>query len=158
MHKGLLLCVSFSFQSDSFYLIYLESLKEALGSGEGIGTDSYWMLQLEFCAMAPCSGRFAHIILRKSHHSLMKWVSYYLSEFRSNFPLCHTMSHKLKKKTPKLQTLCCFHCTTFLGSSTIQSFMGIFFLPMYSSTTFHWITTSGAVSYFCLYFTFIHCY
>lgn len=43
MRKGLLLCVSFSFQSDSFYLIYLENLREALGSGEGIGTDSYRM-------------------------------------------------------------------------------------------------------------------
>lgn len=51
MHKALL-CVRFSFQSHSFYLIYLRNFREILGGGEAIGADNHWV----YCAQILCQG------------------------------------------------------------------------------------------------------
>lgn len=96
--------------------------------------------------MAPCSGNFAHITLHKSYHSLRKWVIISLS---SKVTLPYITQWVISwEKTSKSLLFPLYH---FCGIKYNSIFMGIFFLPVYSSTTFHWITTSGAISYFCLY-------
>lgn len=153
MHKGLLLCVSFSFQSDSFYLIYLENLREALGSGEGIGTDSYWMYyNLNFVPWRHAL-EILHTLSYINLTSLRKWVIISLS---SEVTLPYITQWVISwEKTAKSLLFPLYHFSRIKYNSI---FYGHFLLANVQLNYFSLKYHIWSYFIFLLIFTFIHCY